>query len=111
MIDGELLQCVLSLMGFTVPHSLLMRRQHTVRELLWLHGEQCLRRSQRTRHAASTCLILSLSLTLLTARVKISKNVDILAKVYLVHLKVKHCQTLRVVSIFTGENESTVFNW
>ena len=27
----------------------------------------------------------------MTARVKISKNVDILAKVYVVHLKVKHC--------------------
>ena len=35
-----------------------------------------------------------------TARVKISQNVDILPKVYLVHLKVKHCQTLRVVSTF-----------
>ena len=45
-----------------------------------------------------------------TARVKISQNVDyILAKVYLVHLKVKHCQTLRVVSTFTGQNELTVF--
>ena len=31
-----------------------------------------------------------------TARVKISQNVDILAKVYLVHLKVEHCQTLQV---------------
>ena len=46
-----------------------------------------------------------------TARVKISQNVDILPKVYLVHLKVKHCQTLRVVSTFTGQNESTVFDW
>ena len=44
-----------------------------------------------------------------TARFKISQNVDILAKVYLVHLKVKHCQTLHVVSTFTGQNESTVF--
>ena len=35
----------------------------------------------------------------MTARVKISQNVAILAKVYLVHLKVKHCQTSRVVSI------------
>ena len=47
----------------------------------------------------------------MTARVEISQNVDILAKVYLVHLKVKHCQTLRVVSTFTGQNESTVFDW
>ena len=46
-----------------------------------------------------------------TARVKISQNVDILAKVYLVHLKVKHCQTLRVVSTFTGQDESIVFGW
>ena len=30
-----------------------------------------------------------------TARVKISQNVDILAKVYLVHLEVKHCQTCK----------------
>ena len=44
--------------------------------------------------------------------VKISQNVDILPKVYLVHLQVEHCQTLRVVlSTFTGENESTVFDW
>ena len=49
----------------------------------------------------------------MTARVKISQNVDILAKVhvYLVHLKVKHCQTSRVVRTFTGQNESTVFDW
>ena len=47
----------------------------------------------------------------MTARVKISQNVDILAKVYLVHLKVKRCHTLRVVSTFTGQNESTVFDW
>ena len=46
-----------------------------------------------------------------TARVKISQNVDILPKVYLVHLKVKHCQTLCVVSTFTGQNEPTVFDW
>ena len=44
-------------------------------------------------------------------RVKISKNVDILPKIYLVHLKVEHRQTLRVVSTFTGQNESTVFVW
>ena len=44
-----------------------------------------------------------------TARVKISQNVDIFAKEYPVHLKVKHCQTSRVVSTFTGQNESTVF--
>ena len=30
----------------------------------------------------------------MTARVKISQNVDIHAKIYLVHLKVEHCQTL-----------------
>ena len=46
-----------------------------------------------------------------TARVTIRQNVDILPKVYLVHLKVEHCQTLRVVSTFTGQNESTVFDW
>ena len=46
-----------------------------------------------------------------TARVKISQNVDILPKVYQVHLKVEHCQTLRVVSTFTGQNEWTVFDW
>ena len=40
--------------------------------------------------------------------VKISQNVDIIAKVYLVHLKVEHCQTLRVVSTFTGQKDSTV---
>ena len=34
------------------------------------------------------------------------QNFDILAKVYLVH-----CQTLHVVSTFTGKNESTVFDW
>ena len=44
-----------------------------------------------------------------TARVKISQNFDILANVYLVYLKDKHCQTLHVVSTFTGQNESTVF--
>ena len=47
----------------------------------------------------------------MTARVKISENVDILAKVYLVPLKVQHCQTLRVVGTFTGQNELTVFDW
>ena len=38
--------------------------------------------------------------TPVTARVKISQNVDILAKehVYLVHVKVEHCQNLRVAS-------------
>ena len=46
-----------------------------------------------------------------TARVKIDQNVDILAKGYLVHLKVKHCQTLCVVSTFTGQNQSAVFDW
>ena len=55
----------------------------------------------------------------MTTRVKINQNVDIhvLAKVvqciymYIVHLKVEHCQTLRVVSTFTGQNESTIFDW
>ena len=42
-----------------------------------------------------------------TARVKISQNFD----VYLMHLKVKHCQTLRVVSTFKGQNESIFFDW
>ena len=43
-----------------------------------------------------------------------SKSVNILKyfpKVNLVHLKVKHCQTLRVVSTFTGQDESTDFDW
>ena len=44
----------------------------------------------------------------LTARVK-KQNVDILATVYLVHLKVEHCQIVFVLS--TGQNESTVFDW
>ena len=47
----------------------------------------------------------------MTTRVNISQNVDRLAKVYLVHLKVEHCQTLHVVSTFTGNNESTIFDW
>ena len=36
-----------------------------------------------------------------TSRVNISPNVEVylLAKVYLVHLKVKHCQTLHVVHL------------
>ena len=34
----------------------------------------------------------------MTARVKIIKNVNILAKVYLMHLKVEHCQILHVCS-------------
>ena len=46
-----------------------------------------------------------------TTGVKISQDFDILPKVYLVHLKVEHCQTLRVISTFTGQNESTVFDW
>ena len=37
----------------------------------------------------------------MTAWIKISQNVDILAKVYLVHLKVKHCQV----------HLSTIFDW
>ena len=44
----------------------------------------------------------------MTARVKISQSVDILAKVYLVHLK---SPTSHVVSTFTGQNKSTVFDW
>ena len=38
-----------------------------------------------------------------TARVQISQNFHILAKVYLVHLKVKHCQTVRVVSTYRSK--------
>ena len=38
-----------------------------------------------------------------TARVKISQKVDILANVHLVHLKVKHCQTLCVISTLRGK--------
>ena len=49
------------------------------------------------------CTQLFLTLLLLQGT-KISQNVDILPKVYLLHLKVKHCQTLRVVSTFTGQN-------
>ena len=40
----------------------------------------------------------------MTARVKISQNVDVLAKVYLVRLKVERCQTLCVVISTTGQN-------
>ena len=47
----------------------------------------------------------------MTARVKIFQNVDIPGKVYGVHLKVKQCQTSGVVGTFTGQNESTVFDW
>ena len=47
----------------------------------------------------------------MTARVTIGQNVDILAEVYLVHLKVQHSQTLRVVSTFTGQNVVTVCDW
>ena len=36
---------------------------------------------------------------------EISQTVDILAKVYVV----EHCQTSRVLSTLTGQNESTVF--
>ena len=48
-----------------------------------------------------------------TASIKKSQNVDIhvLAKVFPVHLKVAYCQTLRVVSTFTGQNEFAVFDW
>ena len=46
----------------------------------------------------------------MTAKVKISQNVNKLAKVYLVHY-LEHCQTLRVVSTFTGQNELTIFDW
>ena len=42
----------------------------------------------------NTCTCINLSVI---AWVKISKHFDILAKVYLVHLKVEHCQTLCVV--------------
>ena len=46
-------------------------------------------------------------------------HVPVLAKVYmymvpvyLVHLQVEHCQTLRVVSTFTGQyTELAVLNW
>ena len=44
----------------------------------------------------------------MTARVKISQNFDFLAKVYLVHLKVEHCQTL--CSKYTGQNYLIVFD-
>ena len=40
----------------------------------------------------------------MTASVKISQNVDILAKVYRVHWKIKH-----LMCTFTGQNESTEF--
>ena len=50
-----------------------------------------------------------ISVISVTARVKISKNVDILAKVYRVHFK--HCQTSGVVNTFTAQYESTVFDW
>ena len=38
-------------------------------------------------------------------------SVHVHAKVYLVHLKVNHCQTLSVVSTFTSKNEFTFFDW
>ena len=40
----------------------------------------------------------------------LSQNVDILAKVSALK-KFEHCQTLRVVSTFTAQNELTVFDW
>ena len=61
-----------------------------------------------TCQGTCTCTSSALSPPL-AARVKISQNVDILPKVYLVHLKVEHCQTLCVVSTFAGQNELTVF--
>ena len=65
-----------------------------------------------TCRVTSDCIILTFNPPTTTTRVKISQNVDILPKVYLVHLKLKHCQNLRVVSTFTctGQNESTVFD-
>ena len=45
----------------------------------------------------------------MTARVKISQNVDTLAKVYLVHLKVEHCQTLHVVEVHLQVKMSQLF--
>ena len=49
------------------------------------------------------CMLLSIEFNAMTAMVKIGKNFDIHAKV-----KFKHCQTLRVVSAFTGQNELTI---
>ena len=44
----------------------------------------------------------------MTARVKISQNFDILAMVYLVNLS----RTLsNLTCTFTGQNESTAFDW
>ena len=44
-------------------------------------------------------------------RVKISLNVDALFKVYrIVHLEDEH-KPYCVISTFTGQNESTVFDW
>ena len=51
------------------------------------------------------------TLTILLLQGSKSVKMLILPKVYQVHLKVKHCQTLRVVSTFTGKNESTAFDW
>ena len=59
-------------------------------------------------HAKLHVLLINLPMT---ARVKISQNIDILAKVHLMHFTVEHCQTLRVVSTFTGQNELTAFDW
>ena len=61
--------------------------------------------------APQSLLILTSSHRRLYKQVSKSFKMNILAKVYLVHLKVEHCQTLRVVSTFTGQNQSTVFDW
>ena len=54
--------------------------------------------------------ILSFLLTLLLQWSKSVKICIILPKIYLLHLKVEHCQTLRAVRTFTGQNVSTVFD-
>ena len=75
--------------------------EHLDVELVLIHN--C--RRQRLQCFTHTMqLVISDGLNPLTTRIKISQNVDILPKVYLVHLKVKRCQTLRVVnSTFTGK--------
>ena len=85
--NGPMLQC-------------LGHNGHVAVSWIWLHSTHVM----FMLYAAFICIIPSV-----TTRVKISQNVDILPKVYLVHLKVEHCQTLCVVSTFTGQNEPTIF--
>ena len=61
------------------------------------------------RHPWKCLVNISTSKDKLQCDLNFGPNFDILAKVYLVHLNVKHCPC--VVSTFTGQNELTVFDW